>query len=480
MNRLLLLHLFIISTLLSYSQANKMDIFGGIYVKENPPQKKEQPKITCTFTEFSSKEAYEKSKKKIQEYQLYKTAPFAQERTMFVNPSLYFKEIDSLLKKRYNLQSLKYYLDITSVRKEKSEANLYSTLPYETIYQPFYIFNAEVTNWEYRVFVNYVRDSIARTLIAQSDLTIAKDFGEIDEKTQSVKLKWEKKIPYNDNKVTEVLNSLYYPNNERFYYRREIDSRKLNYQYTYYASDSESHRVIINVAPDTLMWLTFKNYWSEPLACMYNWHSSYDQNPVVNITYNQAKAFMIWRTDLLQKYFNSKKILYEVEFDFPTEVELEMMELTTKLNQIKKKNAKNRLYYPQEIHPSIYSLVVNPTSKKADFENNCFYFDKAYLNDLNEACFIKNYNLDNKVYPTVQIGATGLNGESKTYYESLSNSNFLPFLNGNVSEWMKETFSNNDTSIYIDEITNKKNIQTFNIGLKNKFFNYSGNFEIYY
>lgn len=487
MKRITLLIAFITFHFFSYSQANSAGIFDGIYVKENSPQKKEQPKITCTFKEFSSKDAYEKSKKQIQEYQLYKNAPFAQERTIFVNPALYFKEIDTLLKAKRQLQSLMFYINTNTIRKEANKVQCTTTLPYETIYQPFYIFNAEVTNWEYRAFIDYVRDSIARTLIAKSLLPIAKDFGEFNENDQLIELKWDKKINYENEEIAQILYPLYLQSHERFYSRKEIDSRKLNYEYHYYTINksvyNDTIRIgnVINIVPDTLMWTEFKNDLFELYSNMYAWHPLYSNHPVVNISYKQAKAFMIWRTEQLQKYLNSKKTAYEVEYDFPSEVELEIMELIT---SIKKENSGKksmfRYRYPSELVPPSLSLVYNQTTKTFNYLSNIFDLNEYYFKDLNEVCFRKFNYLDQNAFPAVNTKPTGkLKDVSANIYSCLTTSDFLPFLNGNVSEWMKETFSRCDSSYNIDPVTNKKRIWDHG-SPTSKLFPHKGNFENYY
>ena len=59
-------------------------------------------------------------------------------------------------------------------------------------------------------------------------------------------------------------------------------------------------RDVINVYPDTLVWVhDFTYSFNEPMTKMYFSHPAYDDYPVVGVTWKQARAFSIWRTDLL-------------------------------------------------------------------------------------------------------------------------------------------------------------------------------------
>ncbi len=117
--------------------------------------------------------------------------------------------------------------------------------------QAFYIDETEISNNEYRQFVYYVRDSLARTLLAQNgpvpeDYQISIDDyrdmfpwykGDPDAApavpVQGYYLNWDEKIKWDsdDPDYQLALNPLYLPVFERYYNRKEIDSRKLNFLY---------------------------------------------------------------------------------------------------------------------------------------------------------------------------------------------------------------------------------------------------------
>ena len=98
----------------------------------------------------------------------------------------------------------------------------------------FYMDETEITNNEYRQFVNWVRDSIARILLGEAGIAgyelIEED--KYDNFIDPPIIDWNRPIRWDDQEVREVLeDEMYLPDHERFYSRRQIDSRKLNFVY---------------------------------------------------------------------------------------------------------------------------------------------------------------------------------------------------------------------------------------------------------
>lgn len=134
--------------------------------------------------------------------------------------------------------------------------------------QAFYIDDSEISNNEYRQFVYWVKDSIARQLLAHGSNPEAEEFGitqedfltvwpiyKGDNNLQDPYLNWEKRINWDsdDEDYRADLQPMYLPEVERFYNRKEIDTRKLNYEY--YRIDirlaaSKSNRFIPQKSPD--------------------------------------------------------------------------------------------------------------------------------------------------------------------------------------------------------------------------------------
>ena len=94
--------------------------------------------------------------------------------------------------------------------------------------QSFYMDETEITNDEYRQFVEHVRDSLGLTIMGEQDAgKYLKDEGEYAQR-----LNWDKKIPWDSEDAREELAVLFLEEgDERFYKRKEIDARKLNFEY---------------------------------------------------------------------------------------------------------------------------------------------------------------------------------------------------------------------------------------------------------
>ena len=221
--------------------------------------------------------------------------------------------------------------------------------------QSFYIDETEITNDEYRQFVFYVKDSLALTIMGEQE----SDKYLIDEGEYTQRLDWSKKIPWNNEDYREELSVLFLEeSDERFYRRKEIDTRKFNYEYWWidfkkaskkenrytYNNISEAqvgsksweygngikdrsefiYREVVNIYPDTLCWIhDFTYSWNEPMTQMYFWHPTYDHYPVVGVTWEQAKAFCVWRTRLYNTFLESKGLPIVNDFRLPTESEWE-------------------------------------------------------------------------------------------------------------------------------------------------------------
>lgn len=223
----------------------------------------------------------------------------------------------------------------------------------------FFMDETEITNDEYRQFVYWVRDSIARRILGDirpDEYLIQEDkkTGEIYDPpliNWSVEIEWGSK----DQDIRDILNDeMYIPEHERYFRKKEIDTRKLFYEYywiDYQAaarkdwtqeSNSENaafanrpqgmrdrsvfiRKEVINVYPDTLCWIHDYTYsFNDPQTKSYFWHPAYNYYPVVGVSWKQARAFCIWRTELMNNAATRKKDDVEVvDFRLPTETEWE-------------------------------------------------------------------------------------------------------------------------------------------------------------
>ncbi len=223
---------------------------------------------------------------------------------------------------------------------------------------PFWMDETEITNNEYRQFIFWVRDSIMRRMLGEQldDFVITDDaYGNpIDPPA----INWDMKIDFTDEEINEILSDMYLPDNERFFRKKEIDSRKLMYEYFWidykqaakksnrynfetkqyegFILNNDGERIeirdrssfvirnVINVYPDTLCWIADFTYsYNEPYTTMYFWHPSYDNYPIVGITWEQASAFCIWRTQLLNTALSQARQPGVHEYRLPIELEWE-------------------------------------------------------------------------------------------------------------------------------------------------------------
>lgn len=256
--------------------------------------------------------------------------------------------------------------------------------------QAFYIDQTEISNNEYRQFVNWVQDSIAhRALFEDGRAEHAIETDEYDQPIDPPYVNWDEEIGWDEQDVRDVLEFMYLPVEERFYRRRVIDTRKLNFEYYWLnlkmaaaksnrfkpskspdpitgqdfingyqstsvgdnktlghydvkdqVSDGSGNyslrerkdkdrsvfivKDVINVYPDTLAWVhDFTYSFNEPMTNMYFWHPAYDDYPVVGVTWKQARAFCIWRTQLFNNWLMSNDQSIVNDFRLPTESEWE-------------------------------------------------------------------------------------------------------------------------------------------------------------
>ncbi len=238
---------------------------------------------------------------------------------------------------------------------------------------PFWMDVTEITNSEYKQFVYWVRDSMARRLLVKAEIDGYKkeiDEAKIDpelydpEDLNTCYLNWEKEIEWNsaDEDYRNAIRPLFLTAHEQFYKQKEIDARKLIYEYfwvdlrqaakranRYNFNDdftggqykgnvvNEKGEIVpikdrssfimhgkINVYPDTLVWMQDYTYsYNEPLARSYFWHIAYNDYPVVGVDWLQASAFCIWRTQFMRDYQKSIGEQPFQDYRLPTEAEWE-------------------------------------------------------------------------------------------------------------------------------------------------------------
>lgn len=223
---------------------------------------------------------------------------------------------------------------------------------------PFWMDETEITNNEYRQFVFWVRDSIMRRLLAQQLDDYAITEGPNGEVYDPPHLNWKTPINKNDEEIRQILQELYHQGDEQFWGRKKLDKRKLVYEYYWidykqaakksnrynhdkggydgYVINEEGERVEIEsradfimrdeirVYPDTLCWIADFTYsFNEPWTRNYFWHPAYDNYPVVGVSWKQARAFAIWRTNQLNQALRARGETPVQNYRLPLESEWE-------------------------------------------------------------------------------------------------------------------------------------------------------------
>lgn len=246
----------------------------------------------------------------------------------------------------------------------------------------FWMDEKEVSNAVYRQFVQYVRDSIIRERLADPAYGGNDEYKiEEDKYGDPVKphLNWAKPIPWRKANEDEqrAIESVYRV--DPITGKKMLDASQMNYRYevfdyksyaqrryrldperrnlntdvavdydemiviskdTAYIDDDGNIRratierpltneydflntYIVNIYPDTTVWINdFANAYTEQYARHYFSNPIYDDYPVVGVSWEQANAFCVWRTEYLRASYGMRGV--EIEpFRLPTEAEWE-------------------------------------------------------------------------------------------------------------------------------------------------------------
>lgn len=245
----------------------------------------------------------------------------------------------------------------------------------------FWMDETEVTNSKYRQFVMWVRDSILRTRLADPAYGGDETFLITEDQNHDPippRINWKKPLPRKPNEDQQrAYESLYITNPvtgeklidaSQLIYRYEIydyttaalrrnrikpEERNLNTDITVnpdevvmitkdtaYINDEGKiiretinrplsgpwdflNTYIVNIYPDTTCWVNdFPNSDNEMYLRNYFSNPTYNDYPVVGVTWEQANAFCAWRTDFLLKGL-SGQAKYIQRYRLPSEAEWE-------------------------------------------------------------------------------------------------------------------------------------------------------------
>ena len=247
----------------------------------------------------------------------------------------------------------------------------------------FWMDDTEITNSEYRQFVNYVRDSIIRERLADPNYGGDESYKIEDEEDKDgnlikAHLNWKKALPRKPNEdERRAIESVYVTNPVTG--EKMLDASQMNYRYEVYdytAAALRRNRInpaernlntdiavnpdekvmiskdtafvddegrivrqtinreltgpwdflntyIVNIYPDTTCWVNdFPNADNETYMRNYFSNAAYNDYPVVGVTWEQANAFCAWRTEFLLKGLGPAA-RYVQRYRLPTEAEWE-------------------------------------------------------------------------------------------------------------------------------------------------------------
>lgn len=204
----------------------------------------------------------------------------------------------------------------------------------------FYMDKGEVTNKQYREFVNWVRDSIAISNYLDDNQYFLPGASSTDRLIDWPKVTKGKSIwASKDETIKERLSGMFYQGADRVFGRDELDVSLLKYNYEYFdlkaAAENRDKglprsafivRDTVSIYPDTLSWISdFQYAKNEAMAQSYFSNPAYDDYPVVGITWKQANAYNNWRTKMLERTLNAKKSLsgQNLVFQLPTDAQWE-------------------------------------------------------------------------------------------------------------------------------------------------------------
>lgn len=208
----------------------------------------------------------------------------------------------------------------------------------------FFIDANEVTNDEYRQFVNWVRDSIAITnYVENKEQFLEKPKAQAELNTGSRLINWRVSNIGNllwtksARKKNPRLDEMFYKQDHLFNKKGDLDTRILNYAYGVFDYDEAfknrnnlaktiadyTIRDTINVYPDTSVWVKdFDNPANDMMLKHYFSNPKFGKYPVVGITWKQAKAYTIWKTQMINRKIAGTK-WKAVEVRLPSEAEWE-------------------------------------------------------------------------------------------------------------------------------------------------------------
>jgi len=195
----------------------------------------------------------------------------------------------------------------------------------------FFIDQTEVTNKQYREFVNWVADSIAVTDYLDDNQYFINQQGANDSLAGAARLiDWKRvkeRSPLwksNDPAIQEKLSPMLSLESGRKMLKREL----MTYAFSHLKMDGRNNDQYVT---DTVAVIPMEDVWSRdfPNAQMFSMdanyfdHESFDYNPVVGVSWKQARAYADWRGKEIMSQLQKNAFLkgYQLTFSLPTEAQ---------------------------------------------------------------------------------------------------------------------------------------------------------------
>lgn len=323
------------------------------------------------------------------------------------------------------------YAAINDVKVENinnKNGNAYSQLSLEKIpakgiqlaMQPFYFRKYEVTNKEYREFINWVRASngYAGKAICSFDMdTIAVT---------------------NPNDKENVFTS---PGGKRYRLKAgtvPTEDYKEVFNYVFFNQNSAAVKQLgknsLYIIPDTASWTKdFPYSYNEPMTENYFWHPAYDNYPVVGVSWYQAMAFLDWKTHMHQKQLDVEKVSYEIEYTLPSDIEWELASISVQ-------GEKSLLFnsYFESTGDWITNLGISYPNhddpyQRPNYLKNLFTKDQYFPGDY----------IRDGYFHTGPADLSSVKKNAATDPGKHLDKMGISWMDGNVSEWMMESYAEN-------------------------------------
>lgn len=194
------------------------------------------------------------------------------------------------------------YSDIPSEFHSKSKRIRESIQPrLDSLLKPFYLSNYELTNGEYREFIDWVFDSIELHMAYQNlpyseaklllncpkSLLKTLDSTERDQQALKYGLTASRRKKMDDLSWFRATEGMYYPQPKRYYKRIERDTRKLIYR--------QNNSCSVAIYPDTFGFFRRELGMVGEFIGSMSWHLTYSDYPVTNLTKDQILAYCHWK-----------------------------------------------------------------------------------------------------------------------------------------------------------------------------------------